>query len=145
MNGSTSDTLDYPQGIFVDTNLDLYVADSENQRIQLFRKDELNGTTIVGNETTELRWPTGVTLDANKALYIVDGGHQRVFRFTNNLECILGCANDTNAVFNTLFEPDSLYFNSDGNIFISDWGNNRILKFCLNTNSCSKCRFFIIE
>ena len=36
-------------GIFVDINLDLYVADYYNHRIQLFRLGELNGITVAGN------------------------------------------------------------------------------------------------
>lgn len=144
-NGSTSDTLNYPQGIFVNTNFDLYVADSGNHRIQLFRRNQKNGTTIVGNEKTELWWPTGVAVDGNNTLYIVDNDHRRVFRFTDNLQCILGCDNDTTTTVTTMFYSDSLCFDSHGNIFVSDWENNRILKFCLSTNLCGKCRLLIIE
>ncbi|CAF1405701.1 unnamed protein product [Adineta ricciae] len=46
--GSAPNELDGPKGIFVDTNLDLYVADSENNRIQLFPLNEKNGKTVAG-------------------------------------------------------------------------------------------------
>ncbi|CAF4136055.1 unnamed protein product, partial [Adineta steineri] len=45
--GSTPSTLNQPNGIFVDNNLNLYVADYSNNRIQEFASGQLNGTTIV--------------------------------------------------------------------------------------------------
>ncbi|CAF4080857.1 unnamed protein product, partial [Adineta steineri] len=45
--GSTPSTLNQPNGIFVDNNLNLYVADYSNNRIQKFASGQLNGTTIV--------------------------------------------------------------------------------------------------
>lgn len=37
--GSASNMLHFPNGIFVDTNFDLYVAEWSNNRIQLFQLD----------------------------------------------------------------------------------------------------------
>ena len=37
-----------PRGIFVDTNLDLYVADRYNHRVQLFRSGQLDAVTVAG-------------------------------------------------------------------------------------------------
>ena len=68
--GSTSNMLNSPLGIFVDTNFDLYVADRNNNRIQLFRLGQINGITVAGstsaNITISLNWPTNVILDGNK-------------------------------------------------------------------------------
>lgn len=48
IQGFDAHTLHNPVGIWVNTNLDLYVADSKNDRIQLFRSDTINGITIAG-------------------------------------------------------------------------------------------------
>jgi len=62
--GPQSDMLYGPCGIFVDINLDLYVADYGNNRIQLFRLNQRNGITVAGNGSTkvtiELNHPTGI-------------------------------------------------------------------------------------
>ena len=66
--GSTSDMLNSPYGIFVTIQLDLYVADYWNDRVQLFRSGEMNATTVAGNgsvRTIALHGPTGVVLDAD--------------------------------------------------------------------------------
>ena len=66
--GSSSNMLNNPQGIFVTRNVDLYVADYSNNRIQLFRSGEMNATTVAGNGsngTITLSDPSSVVLDAN--------------------------------------------------------------------------------
>jgi hypothetical protein len=73
--GSSSYELDHPYGIFVNTNFDLYVADTGNSRIQLFRPGQKNGVTAAGNNTLQdfkLNRPTGVVLDADGYLFIAD-------------------------------------------------------------------------
>jgi len=44
--GSDAHMLDTPLGIFVNTDFDLYVADTYNHRIQLFRPGEIYGRTV---------------------------------------------------------------------------------------------------
>ncbi|CAM4828503.1 unnamed protein product, partial [Rotaria magnacalcarata] len=70
-----------PSGIFVDINFNLYVADSDNDRIQLFQPGNLNGITVAGNGapgTIELSYPVSVVLDADGYLFIVDCQNNRI-------------------------------------------------------------------
>jgi len=70
--GSESNMLHMPEGIFVDTNLDLYVADSGNNRIQLFHPGDLNGKTIAGtSDSILLHLPMRVLLDEDGVIYIL--------------------------------------------------------------------------
>ncbi|CAF4015286.1 unnamed protein product, partial [Adineta steineri] len=138
--GSASDELVGPFGIFVDLNFDLYVADCENHRIQLFKHGELNGTTVVGqgssNNNISLSSPTGVVLDADKYLFIVDRFKNRIIRArSNDIRCVVGCK-EIESQSHKLFFPRSLSFDSYGNIFITDTMNNRIQKFDFVLNSC---------
>jgi hypothetical protein len=147
-NGSTSTMLNEPYGIFVDTDFHLYVADSGNHRIQRFRLNESHGETVAGNESNEtmrLLWPTGVAVDANGSLFIADSGNHRIVESgPNGFRCIVGCSNSPGLASDQLSSPWSLSFDSYGNIFVSDWENDRIQKFILETNSCSKFRLLII-
>jgi hypothetical protein len=43
--GPIANMLDHPHGIFVDENLNLFVADTDNNRIQRFELDQINATT----------------------------------------------------------------------------------------------------
>ncbi|CAF1085187.1 unnamed protein product [Adineta steineri] len=94
--GSASNQLRGPRGIFVDINLDLYVADCENHRVQLFQLGESNGITVAGRltypPTTSLDCPSGVALDADKHLFITDqNNHRIVCSSMNGFRCLFGC------------------------------------------------------
>jgi len=140
--GSTSDLLNFPQGIFVDFKFDLYVADCGNNRIQLFKFEELMGRSVVGNETTEnktLNCPTAVILDDDGSLFIVDSNNYRIVKFVSDeFRCLIGCTQSNNLHSDQLLYPQSIAFDSHGNIYVTDRNHSRILKFILKTNSCSK-------
>ena len=143
--GSTSNMLFYPYGIFVDTNFDLYVADWGNNRIQLFRLGQINGTTVAGNTspniTISLNQPTNVILDGNKYLFITDYGNHRIIGSDENgFRCIVACSGTYGSTSNKLSDPQSIAFDSFGNLFVVDYGNHRIQKFCLSTNFCNRER-----
>ena len=142
MNGSESNMLNYPLGIFVSTNFSLYVAEFANHRIQRFELDKPNGTTIVdrqASQTMDLSYPTGVILDGNGFLFIVDSFNQRVVSSgPNGFRCVVGCSKNDGSAANQLSHPTVLSFDRYGNIFVLDTANSRIQKFLLATNSCSK-------
>ena len=141
--GSTSTTLHYPRGIFVDIALNLYVADCGNNRVQLFSSGKLSATTIVGNGslnvTITLNCPTSIILDGNNYLFIVDSGNNRIVGSdANGFRCIIGCSGSSGSVSYQLNHPWAISFDSSGSVFVSDQGNNRIQKFSIMTDSCGK-------
>lgn len=147
--GSASHMLNNPTGIFVDIQRNLYVADCSNNRIQFFQPGNLNGTSIVGEGapgTIALSCPNAVMLDGDGTLYILEYHNPRVIRSTSNgFRCIVGCTGTNGSAPDQMFRPWSFTFDSDGNILVADTHNNRIQKFILTRNSCSKCRTILID
>jgi hypothetical protein len=138
-----SNMLSYPQGIFVDINFNLYVADWNNHRIQLFPSGQSNGITVAGSgsstTTITLNLPTGVILDADKYLFIVDCyNHRIVGSGPDGFRCLVGCSGSSGSASNQLNYPRALSFDSFGNIFVTDRDKHRIQKFVLASNSCGK-------
>ncbi|CAF1428994.1 unnamed protein product [Adineta ricciae] len=136
-NGSAFDELHQPRGIFVDVNLDLYVADCGNHRVQLFRFGKKDAVTRVGQEsqkpTISLRCPSGIALDANKYLFILDRGNDRVVgEGPYGFRCLIGCNSygyDTQyAQLRDLF---TMSFDVFGNILVVDDYKGHIQKFVL--------------
>jgi DNA-binding beta-propeller fold protein YncE len=142
-NGSASNQLSGPRGIFVDINLDLYVADFFNHRIQLFRSGQSNGTTIVGKGSSgsyALNQPHWVVLDGDGYLFIVDyGNHRIVAQGPTGFRCLVGCSGERGSTASQLNFPLTMAFDSHGNIYVTDRDNDRIQKFILTINSCGKC------
>ncbi|CAF0738224.1 unnamed protein product [Adineta steineri] len=142
--GSASNQLGGPRGIFVNVNLDLYVADFFNHRVQLFQSGESKGITVAGSEslnpTITLRLPTGIILDAEKYLFIVDQGKSRIVSSgLNGFRCLVGCYGK-GSQSNQLNNPSSLSFDRYGNMFVTDQYNDRIQKFLLMKDSFGKLK-----
>ncbi|CAF4019132.1 unnamed protein product [Adineta steineri] len=139
--GSLSNMLNSPQGIYVDSNSNLYVADCANNRIQFVQTGQLNGVAIVGNGSSAnitLNYPTGIVLDANGYLFIVDSyNHRIVASSSTGFRCIVGCFGGGSSASQLSF-PQSMAFDSYGNIYVTDRNNSRVQQFTLQTNNCSK-------
>ena len=138
-NDSTSDSLSSPSGLFVDKELNLYVADTGNHRIQRFENGSNNATTVAGNTTLGdigLRFPTGVVVDTHGHLFIADSGNNRIIRSeVTGFRCIVGCSRNAGSAFDQLDHPRALWFDTSGNMFVLDQDNDRIQKFYLATSS----------
>ncbi|CAF1116536.1 unnamed protein product [Adineta ricciae] len=141
--GPGAHEISQPGGIFVDTNFDLYVADCGNNRVQLYKPGNPNGTTVAGDQsrlvTYTLHCPSGVTLDYDKYLFIVENtGHRVIGSGPYGFRCLVGCGGEGSQA-HQLSKPFSFAFDSYGNMFISDQNNHRIQKFfLLLNNSCDE-------
>ncbi|CAF1505825.1 unnamed protein product [Adineta ricciae] len=131
--GSTATTLSQPKGIFVDTSIgDLFVADCDNNRVQLFHHESLVAQTVVANRSSNVTFtldcPSHIVLDSNKLLFIVDSNNGRVVRQTSNgFTCIVGCGG-TQVTY-----PSRIAFDSVENLFVLDQSAHRLWKFDLIT------------
>jgi hypothetical protein len=142
IEGPASNELILPLGIFVDGTFDLYVADCDNNRVQLFQSGQLNGITVAGSSspysTITLHCPSGISLDASKYLFIVDQGNHRIVGSSpNGFRCIVGCYG-AGSQSNQLFEPFGFSFDRSGNMFITDQSNHRLQKFLYMEKSFGK-------
>ena len=142
--GSTSNELDGPIGLFIDMNLNLYVADCLNDRVQLFQSGQSYGITVAGdgspNPTISLFRPTGIMLDSDRYLFIVDYKNSRIVGSgANGFRCLVGC-HGKGPKSNQLNEPFAFSFDHSGNIFVADEWNHRIQKFLLLKNFYGKLK-----
>jgi sugar lactone lactonase YvrE len=97
-------------------------------------------TTAPGTSSTTMSQPTEYALDASGNLYVSDSGNCRVLEFAAPLtigeaaSLVIGepdfdtaCAGVTNA--STLSRTGGVTLDKNGNLWVADSGNNRILKF----------------
>ena len=86
-SGSNSNSLFEPPDMTLDPMGNLYIADRNNHRIQLFYNGQFNGTTIAGitgvsnDNATTLNWPWSVKLDRQLNLYVADAYNHRIQKF----------------------------------------------------------------
>lgn len=133
------------KGIAVDGAGNLFIADAHNQRI---RKVASNGiiTTVAGTGTSgfsgdggpaqsaRLNFPSDVATDSAGNLFIVDGFNHRIRRV--GLDGVIrtvagngqyGFSGDGGpAIAASLYSPHGVAVDRHGNIFIADYGNDRV-------------------
>lgn len=145
IGGNSGNQLYSPAGIYVDSNFNLYVGDSGNNRIQFFPFGRMNATTLVSSTTPgtiALYAPNGVVLDMNGYLFISDSSNHRIVgQGPTGFQCIIGCSGTSGSSTSQLSSPRQISFDTYGNLYVADQGNNRIQKFILASNSCSKFFF----
>jgi len=146
---ATSAKLDFPTGVGVDTDGNLYICDRNNHRI---RKVDENGiiTTVAGNGTegdsgegqqatsAQLNNPQDIVIDANGNMYICDWLNNKIKKVATNgiITTIAGTGeygysgDDGLAIAATLKGPFNIALDNTGNVYISD--DDRIRK--INTN-----------
>jgi hypothetical protein len=72
-----------PRAVAVDTSGNVYVADTNNDRIQKFTSDGTFLTTwgSEGSGDGQFDWPSGVAVDASGNVYVADRGNDRIQKF----------------------------------------------------------------
>ena len=144
---ATAAGLNHPSQVVLDAAGTLYFADQNNNVI---RKVNAAGiiSTVVGNGTgafsgdggqaaaCEINYSNGVTLDAAGNIYVADQNNSRVRKVNSSgiINTIVGTGvagfsgDGGQATVAELFHPTCISFGCQGNLYISDYGNNRIRK-----------------
>lgn len=146
IKGSKAHMLAHPRGIFVNIDLDLYVADCNNHRVQLFLPGKFEGKTVAGTlGTIILDYPSSIVLDVHNYMYIVDTGNNRIVAGTpDGFRCILACTTNDALFHHDFFSSTRMAFDGLGNIYINDTKFMYIQKFRLVQDKCSKFHIDLI-
>jgi sugar lactone lactonase YvrE len=120
-------------GIATDSEGNIWVADTENNRVEKFNS---KGEYLLqfGKEGTgngEFKAPKGLAIGPSGNIWVVDSGNNRVQKFNSKGEYLLkfGEEGSGEMQFNS---PAGITF-SGTNGFVVDSGNNRVQKFNLNS------------
>ena len=146
---ATAATLNRPWSVFVDSALDIFVADRDNHRIRKVTSGTGMITTVVntsGNQTdgtyplgdggaataATLNRPCGVWVDAAGAIFIADSGNHRIRKVTVNTGIIITFAGTGTAgyggdggpaTYALLDSPAGICVKITGEVIISDTSN----------------------
>lgn len=132
-----------PYGVAVDGEMNVYVADTHNNRIRKIAADG-STSTLAGNgndgfvdgqgATAEFYVPIGIVVDASGNVYVGDEGNSSIRKITpdGRVTTLAGSGKFSfsdgagkNAAFNA---PGGIAIDSKGNLFVADYLNNCIRK-----------------
>lgn len=131
-NGTGDGEFKYPGCMAADTAGRIYVADSQNCRIQQF---DFAGTYVAqwgssGDGNGQFINPRGIAADASGNIYVADNGNHRVQKFSSD-GTYLGQWGSYGEGDGQFIYPVGVAV-SGNYVFVSDSGNHRIQKFGLD-------------
>lgn len=124
-----------PQGVAIDLNGNLLIADTGNHRLR--RVDMVTGrvSTLAGDgkassagdggpaTSASLHTPTAVAVDASGNILIADTGNNRIRR----IDAVTGQITTIAGGDGSLLQPKGITLDSAGNIIIADTGHHRVV------------------
>ena len=125
-----------PCGICIDSNNNLYIADTVNNCIR-----KINNTNTVSTISTGFNGPCGICIDSNRNLYIADTYNHCIKKIDINLNVsiiagISGNPGNTNGnkSIAQFYIPNGIACDNFGYLYITDYGNKLIRQIDPNGN-----------
>ena len=155
--GAAATQLAFPYSVAVDSNFNVYVADTNNHRIQRWAPGDTSGVTVAGGNgqgsaANQLRFPNGVAVDSNFNVYVADTNNHRIQQWApgatsgvtvaggngpgsqaNRLNFPYGVAVDSGFNLNARFSVNSN--TSNVNVYVADTNNHRFQQWAPGATS----------
>ncbi|WP_314588066.1 fibronectin type III domain-containing protein [Paenibacillus terrigena] len=122
-----------PQGLAVDQEDNLYVADSANHRIQKFDAKTRQWSEIGLGKGTSLGMfmdPKGVAMDKSGNIYVADSGNHRIQQLDSNghWKAWNRANGGSGSGVDEFYNPTRIAVDGAGNLYVADRDNHRIQK-----------------
>jgi uncharacterized protein (TIGR03437 family) len=154
--------LNSPSGIALDSQNNLYVSDFNNARVLkfatlttnaaatgLYGQTSFTARVISPASNSTMAGPAGLTVSASGTLYVAVPSENRVLAFAsgNTASTVYGQSSLTTsspnisttpfASANGLLNPEGVQVDVNGNVYIVDTGNNRVLYYAANSRTAT--------
>jgi DNA-binding beta-propeller fold protein YncE len=133
-SGSDDGDLYFPKDLAIDpTTGDVYVADTANQRVQVF---SATGTPLrnwgdFGTAEGLFSAPVGIAVGPNGDVYVADKSNKRIQVFTST-GTFLRAFGNTGSYPELLSDPVSVAVGPTGTVYVSDYDGFRVVRYSSN-------------
>jgi sugar lactone lactonase YvrE len=160
--GGPADLLALPNAVAVDSANNVYIADSNNNRVLFYTAGSTTATRVWGQggsfSTTTINkggvsadslfFPGGVVVDASNNVYISDVGNSRVLFYPSGSTTATrvygqsgsfttGTQNNGGTSAVSLNAPTALLLDANNGLYVADTSNNRVLYYASGSTTAS--------
>ncbi len=125
--------LNYPSGLCFDRQEEmLFICDMQNKRVAQYRyyiKKAEASINLFGDNKHILKRPLAITLSVTKNLYLTDAEQNCIFTYKENQWREISIRGNWNIIL-----PGSIAVDSEDNLYITDFLNDRICRIDFNRN-----------
>ena len=120
----------HPTGITVGPSDRVYIADSNNHRIQVLSSsfEYFRVFGRMGSGQGQFNQPQGVACDNNGTIYVADYFNGRVQKFSTDGQFVSSFGSMGTKEGELLY-PSGICIDSTGTVYITEWGNHRVSVF----------------
>jgi sugar lactone lactonase YvrE len=118
----------------MDSNGDIYVSESEKNRVKRWEIGEKSGTIVAGgnrrgDHLNQLHHPTYIFVDVNHSVYVSDNENHRVVKWIKDAEegIIVAGGNGQGQELTQLSHPMGIVVDQMKNLYVADSQNHRIM------------------
>ena len=134
--GNGNYQFDNPSDVAVDRNGTIYVADRNNQRVQVYNNSGAYLRSIGYIDDCDWQYdhlcgPHGVGVDALNRVYIADTWNNRVQVFDSNGAYLTTLSGSWGSGSSDMISPADVTIDKNYNVYVTDMDNHRISKFTL--------------
>jgi DNA-binding beta-propeller fold protein YncE len=129
-DGTGDGELHNPLAVAVDAADNIYVIDTDNNRVQKFDPQGrfLTKWGRAGRGDGEFNIPSGIAVDRKGTVYVVDTDNNRIQKFTADGK-FLAAWGQSGSREGEFYRPKGIAADRDGNLYVADCNNHRIEKF----------------
>jgi hypothetical protein len=137
-NGLGNKEFCWPRGVAVGSNGRIYVADTDNHRVQVFDSNQNYLATLgtsgeSGDDANHFNWPRGVAVDSSNNVYVADTNNNRIQKCTvvgssGTCSTFAGVTGEWGDNLDRLGNPQDIAV-SGGKVFVAECGPDRVQVF----------------
>ena len=132
-SGTGNGQFDHAFGVAVDNSGYVYVADTDNHRIQKFTTEQIGDFVTtwggLGTGDGQFNYPKGIAVDNSGFVYVAEYGNHRVQKFSSLGTFVTKWGSYGTTGDGEFQGPGGIAVDNSGNVYVADTYNHRIQKF----------------
>jgi sugar lactone lactonase YvrE len=138
--GTTGNTnaltdLKQPTAIDIDNNSNLYILDQGNKRVVRWAPNATSGVLLISSNIINNDFGLLLVPDSLNQIYMTDQGSNDLYLWTFNVSSPDSIITAVNSTDNVLNNPMGIALDPYGNVYVADFGKNRVVMYCNNSTA----------